>query len=79
MQSGGDVAKVARETLEKKTGEPVITPKTAIDFGRLISDVTKELPEKADEPNKVIKQMPISALKNNRGMLCVSFGDISLR
>ncbi len=41
---GGNVAKVARETLEKETGEPVITPKNAIDFGRLISDVTKELP-----------------------------------
>lgn len=41
---GGNVAKVARETLEQETGEPVITPKNAIDFGRLISDVTKELP-----------------------------------
>lgn len=46
---GGNVAKVARETLEKETGEPVITPKNTIDFGRLISDVAKELPKKADE------------------------------
>lgn len=45
---GGNVAKVAKETLEHETGEPVITPKNAIDFGRLISDVTKEIPKKED-------------------------------
>ncbi|QUB37177.1 phage antirepressor protein [TM7 phylum sp. oral taxon 349] len=39
---GGDVAKVAKETLEKETGQPVITPKNAIDFGKLINDVTEE-------------------------------------
>lgn len=36
---GGNVAKVAKETLEQETGEPVITSKNAIDLGRLISDV----------------------------------------
>ena len=36
---GGNVAKVAKETLEQETGEPVITPKNAVDLGRLISDV----------------------------------------
>ena len=41
---GGNVAKVAKETLEQETGKPVITTKNAIDFGRLISDVTKEIP-----------------------------------
>ena len=41
---GGHVAKVARDTLEQETGKPVITTKNAIDFGRLISDVTKEIP-----------------------------------
>ena len=41
---GGNVAKVAKETLEQETGEPVITPKNAVDLGRLISDVTKEIP-----------------------------------
>lgn len=43
---GGNVAKVAKETLEKETGEPVVTSKNAIDFGKLISDVTKEIPNK---------------------------------
>ena len=43
---GGNVAKVAKETLEQETGKPVITPKNAIDFGKLISDVTKGLPLK---------------------------------
>lgn len=46
---GGHVAKVAKETLEQETGEPVITPKNAIDFGRLISDVTKEIPKKEED------------------------------
>ena len=38
-----------KETLEQETGEPVITPKNAIDFGRLISDVTKEIPKKEED------------------------------
>ena len=46
---GGHVAKVAKEALERETGECVITPKNAIDFGRLISDVTKEIPKKEDK------------------------------
>lgn len=46
---GGNVAKVAKETLEQETGEPVITSKNAIDFGRLISDVTKEIPKKVED------------------------------
>ena len=40
---GGNVAKVARETLEKETGEPVITSKNTIDFGKLTGDVVKEI------------------------------------
>ncbi len=39
---GENVAKVARETLEQETGQPVITPKNALDFGKLIQDVTTE-------------------------------------
>lgn len=46
---GGNVVKVAKETLEQETGEPVITSKNAIDFGRLISDVTKEIPKKVED------------------------------
>ena len=40
---GGNVAKVAKETLEAETGHPVITSKNAIDFGKLIGDVAKEI------------------------------------
>lgn len=45
---GGNVAKVARETLERETGEPVVTSKNAIDFGKLISDVANEIPSKEE-------------------------------
>ncbi|EER46502.1 hypothetical protein AM305_00559 [Actinobacillus minor NM305] len=38
---GGSVAKVARESLEKETGKPVITQQKAIDFANLISNVAK--------------------------------------
>ncbi|OOF79227.1 phage antirepressor protein [Rodentibacter caecimuris] len=40
-QRGGNVAKVARESLEKETGKPVITPQNAIDFAQLIGNIAK--------------------------------------
>ena len=40
---GGNVAKVAKETLEQETGKPVITTKNAIDFERFINDVAEGL------------------------------------
>lgn len=46
---GGSIAGNARKEIEEATGKPVITPKNAIDFARLISDVAKELPNKKDE------------------------------
>lgn len=38
---GGNVAKVARESLEQETGKPVITQQKVIDFANLISNVAK--------------------------------------
>ena len=52
-QRGGNVAKVAKETLEEEIGKPVITSKNAIDFGKLISDVSKSTNEVVDEDNKI--------------------------
>jgi len=46
---GGNVAKVAKETLEKETGEPVITPKNAIDFAKLIDDIAKKVGDDGKE------------------------------
>lgn len=43
---GGNVAKIAKETLEQETGQSVITSKNAVDFGRLIGDVIKEIKHK---------------------------------
>lgn len=40
-QDGGSIAGDARESIEDRTGKPVITSKNAIDLGRLISDVMK--------------------------------------
>ena len=40
-QDGGSIAGDARKSIESRTGKPVITPKNAIDLGRLISDVVK--------------------------------------
>ena len=40
---GGNVAKIARETLESETGKPVITSKNAIDMSKLIEDVVKDI------------------------------------
>lgn len=38
---GGNAAKAAKETLEKETGKPVITPQNAVDLSRLIEDVAR--------------------------------------
>ena len=47
---GGNVAKVARDTLEQETGKSVITTKNAIDFGRLINDVAEGLQNQDKSP-----------------------------
>lgn len=40
---GGSIAGNAREEIESETGKPVITSKNAIDFGKLLDDVTKTI------------------------------------
>ncbi|MDO4430622.1 MAG: BRO family protein [Lonepinella koalarum] len=40
---GGNVAKVARESLEAETGKPVITQQNAIDFAAVIAQVAKQV------------------------------------
>ncbi|HHW7579476.1 BRO family protein [Mannheimia glucosida] len=40
---GGNVAKVARESLEAETGKPVITQQNAIDFAAVIEQVVKQV------------------------------------
>ncbi|MDX9871769.1 MAG: Bro-N domain-containing protein [Clostridia bacterium] len=41
-RSGGEVAGIARIEAEKRTGRPVITSKNAVDFSRLLADVTEK-------------------------------------
>lgn len=38
-RSGGEVAGSARLDIEKRTGKPVITEKSAVDFSRLLGEV----------------------------------------
>ena len=45
---GGSIAGNARKEIEAETGKPVITSKNAIDFGKLIDDVTKTI-DKGDQ------------------------------
>ncbi|MBW9212339.1 MULTISPECIES: BRO family protein [Terrabacteria group] len=47
---GGNIAGNARKEIEAETGKPVITSKNAIDFGKLIDDVTKTI-DKGDKNN----------------------------
>jgi prophage antirepressor len=47
---GGSIAGNARKEIEAETGKPVITSKNAIDFGKLINDVTKTI-DKGDKNN----------------------------
>ncbi|QIW15731.1 phage antirepressor protein [Pasteurellaceae bacterium RH1A] len=45
-QEGGSIAGDARRAIESKTGKPVVSPKNAVDFSRLIEDVVKAVEEK---------------------------------
>ena len=47
---GGNIAGNARKEIEAETGKPVIASKNAIDFGKLIDDVTKTI-DKGDTHN----------------------------
>ena len=47
---GGSIAGNARKEIETEKGKPVITSKNAIDFGKLIDDVTKTI-DKGDKNN----------------------------
>ena len=42
-KEGGSIAGNARKEIEAKTGQPVITSKNAIDLGKLIGNVAKEI------------------------------------
>lgn len=48
-RKGGSIAGNARKEIEEETGKPVITRKNALDFGNLISGVSKEISDKEDK------------------------------
>ena len=48
-QRGGRIAGHARKEIEAETGKPVVSPKNAIDFSKLIDDVAKAVPEKSEK------------------------------
>ncbi len=50
-RKGGEVAGIARKALEERTGKPVISPRNAIDFQRLLADVIEDIGELPDKPN----------------------------
>jgi hypothetical protein len=58
-KSGGEVAGIARREAEKRTGEPVITSKKAVDFARLLTDVIEYKVDKNDkDESKEISNRP---------------------
>ena len=48
-QRGGNIAGRTRKEIETETGKPVISPKNAIDFSKLIDDVAKAVSEKSEK------------------------------
>lgn len=48
-QRGGNIAGRTRKEIETETGKPVISPKNAIDFSKLIDDVIKTTSESEDD------------------------------
>lgn len=51
-KDGGSIAGNARKEIEKETGKPVITSKNAIDFAKLIDDVSNEISNIDDSENR---------------------------
>lgn len=51
-KDGGSIAGNARKEIEKETGQPVITSKNAIDFAKLIYDVSNEISNIDDNENR---------------------------
>lgn len=51
-KDGGSIAGNARKEIEKETGQPVITSKNAIDFAKLIDDVSNDISNIEDSENK---------------------------
>ncbi|MDR1703746.1 MAG: hypothetical protein LBS19_03555 [Clostridiales bacterium] len=45
-KSGGEVAGIARKEAEKRTGKPVITSKSAVDFSHLVSNLIEDAEDK---------------------------------
>ena len=51
-KDGGSIAGNARKEIEKETGQPVITSKNAIDFAKLIYDVSNDISNIEDNENR---------------------------
>lgn len=52
-KDGGSIAGNARKEIEKETGQPVITSKNAIDFAKLIDDVSNKISNIEDSENRI--------------------------
>lgn len=48
-REGGKIAGNTRKEIEEKTGKPVITPKNAIQLGKLIEDVIDDISNKNED------------------------------
>ena len=51
-KDGGSIAGNTRKEIEKETGQPVITSKNAIDFAKLIDDVSNDISNIDDNENR---------------------------
>ena len=57
-RKGGEVAGIARQALEERTGKPVVTSQNANDFRQLVTDIVEDaasLPESYEEDEKAKK------------------------
>ena len=57
-RKGGEVAGIARQALEERTGKPVVTSQNANDFRQLVTDIVEDaasLPESHEEDEKAKK------------------------
>ena len=51
-RKGGEVAGIARQALEERTGRPVVTSRNAADFHRLLTDILTDVPSLPPDSGK---------------------------
>lgn len=60
-RQGGEVAGIARQALETRTGKPVVTSQNASDFRQLVTDIIEDASSLPESPEKISLDLDITS------------------